>query len=83
MAVDRTRAEVADIISAFVRGDGSAWAWDDFISVRINDPALEAIRAQCAGLPDDYPPSVASHYCGEAGVAILRSLAEYLRRAVV
>jgi hypothetical protein len=28
MTVERTRAETADIISTFLRGDGSAWAWE-------------------------------------------------------
>lgn len=59
MAVERTKVEVAEIIAAFLRGDGPAWAWDDFISVRIKDPSLDAVRVQCAALPDDYPPSVA------------------------
>jgi len=83
MAVERTQTEVAEIISTFLRGGGPAWAWDDFISIRIKDPSLDAVRAQCAALPDDYPPSLSGHYCGEAGMAVLRSLAERLRRAVV
>jgi hypothetical protein len=83
MAVERTRTDVAEIISTFLRGDGSPWAWDDFTSVQIKDPSLDVVRAQCAALPDDYPPSVSGHYCGEAGMAVLRSLVERLRREVV
>jgi hypothetical protein len=83
MAVVRTRVEVAEIISSFLHGSGSAWAWDDFISVRIEDLALDAIRVQCAELPGQHPPTVAGHYCGAAGMEVLRSLAEQLRRAVV
>ena len=82
MAVERTRAEMAEIISAFVRGDGSAWAWDDFISMRITNASLDAIRGQCAALPETHPPSVSGRYCSDAGMAVLRSLAEHLRRAV-
>jgi hypothetical protein len=82
MAVERTRAEVAEIIATFLSGGGGAWDWDDFISIRIKDPSLDAIRVQCAALRDDYPPSVPSHYCGDAGMTILRSLAEALRRGV-
>ncbi len=82
MAAERSKAEVAEIIAAFLRGDGPVWAWDDFISVRITDPSLDAVRVQCAGLPDDYPPSVSGHYCGDAGLTILRSLEERLRRGV-
>jgi len=83
MAVERTKAEVAEIISTFVRGTGSPWAWDDFISLRLSDPTLEAIRLECANLPAQYPPMAAGHYCDAAGMDRLRSLAEQLRRAVV
>ena len=82
MAVERTRAEMADIISTFLRGE-CAWVWDDFISVRIKDPSLDAVRAQCAALPQTHPPSIPGRYCNEVGMAVLRSLAESLRRAVV
>lgn len=83
MAVERTNAEVADIISTFVRGGRSAWVWDDFISLRISDATLEAIRLECADLPAQYPPTAAGHYCDAAGTDRLRSLAEQLRRSVV
>ncbi|MCU1285291.1 MAG: hypothetical protein JWO13_1641 [Acidobacteriales bacterium] len=44
--VKRSRSEVrAFIESALVIGGGSAW--DDFVSIRISDPALESIRLQC------------------------------------
>lgn len=83
MAVDSTRAEVAEIISAFLYESESAWACYDFISIRINDLALDAIRAQCAALPRDHPPSVPGHYCSEAGMEVLPSLAGQLRRVIV
>jgi hypothetical protein len=79
MAVERTKTEVAEIISAFLSGDGFEWSWDDFISVRIKDSSLEAIRAQCATLPDEYPSSVPGQYCGEDGIAVLRSFVKHLR----
>lgn len=44
MSVLRTRADVANIIDAFVSGAGTPWDWDDFCSVRIADPELDAIR---------------------------------------
>ena len=83
MAMVRTGAEVAEIISTFLLGGGSAWAWDDFISLRISDPTLEAIRLECAALPAQYPPAASGHFCGDVGMDRLRSLAEKLRCAVV
>ena len=48
MAVHRTPHEVANIIEKFLDGTGGDWEWDDFTSLRIKDPALEAIRIKCA-----------------------------------
>jgi hypothetical protein len=43
---DREPAEVAQFISNFLNGTGGEWDWDDFTSVPITNPALEAIRAE-------------------------------------
>jgi hypothetical protein len=43
---DREPAEVAQFISNFLSGTGGEWDWDDFTSVPITNPALEAIRAE-------------------------------------
>jgi hypothetical protein len=40
MAMKRTKAEMADIVTAFFRGDGAVWARDDFVSVRVDDRTL-------------------------------------------
>ena len=83
MAVERTKNEVAEIISDFLQGNGGKWDWDDFISVHIKDKSLEAIRAQCAALPEDYPPLESGKYCGDDGIAILQSFIERLCRTIV
>lgn len=43
---ERTPAEVAGYIYDFIEGIGGDWDWDDFTSVPIADPQLEAIRAE-------------------------------------
>lgn len=62
---DRTRDEVASYLRNFVDGGGGQWDWDDFISIPIEDPALEGIRMRAASL--DLPPT-------EEGMAVLRGL---------
>jgi hypothetical protein len=73
-----TREEVADIIEAFLNGTGGRWDWDDFCSIRIKDPDLDAIRRRCADLheEDPYP----AQYCGPAGVEIVRGFVAALRK---
>jgi hypothetical protein len=42
--IDRSPEEVAGFIRDFIEDSGGEWDWDDFISVSIKDPRLEAIR---------------------------------------
>jgi hypothetical protein len=62
---DRTPAEVAGYLYDFIGGTGGQWDWDDFTSIPITDPKLEAIRleAELVQLPVD-----------EAGLMKLREL---------
>lgn len=63
MAVHYTKAEVADIIEAFLDGTRGRWDWDDFTSLRIADPEpegfaevrrmVERLRADASGEPAD------------------------------
>ena len=52
---DRPPEEVALYIREFLDGSGGDWDWDDFTSVPISDPWLDAIRdeADMVGLPVD------------------------------
>jgi hypothetical protein len=77
MAVDRTRAEVADYIEAFLSGSGARWDWDDFCSIRIADPELDAIRVRCVDLRDEDP--CPNQYCGAAGLEVMRGFVRSLR----
>jgi hypothetical protein len=78
MAVRRTRQEVAEIIETFLDGPGSAWDWDGFCSVRIEDAELDAVRLRCVNLHDDDPHPF--QYCGPAGIKELRALVLSLRK---
>ncbi|PYK29532.1 MAG: hypothetical protein DME57_10020 [Verrucomicrobia bacterium] len=79
----RTPEEVANTIESFVNGAGDQWAWDGFISIRIDDPELEAIRKKCVAIRDEFPPSDPRAYCSEAGLDAMRQIVEELRGASV
>lgn len=81
--VVRTRSEVADMIQAFIDGSSNDYAWDDFVcGGRIADPALEAIRARCAVLDEEFPATQPGHYCSESGVQVMRGYVQELRSSV-
>jgi hypothetical protein len=64
---DRTAEEVAGFLRDFINHTGGAWDWDDFTSVPITAPELEALRAEACEieLPID-----------EVGLGKLRELLE-------
>lgn len=45
---DLTAREVENCLRDFLNGRGGAWDWDDFTSIPITDPTLDAIREQAA-----------------------------------
>ncbi|MDO8423156.1 MAG: hypothetical protein Q7S99_13450 [Parvibaculum sp.] len=49
----RTPQEVVGYVRDFIEGTGGEWDWDDFTSISIEDPRLEAIRmdAEMVHLP--------------------------------
>jgi hypothetical protein len=46
----RTAENVMEEIRKFLTGRGGAHDWDDFLSIPIHDPTLNAIRMECAEL---------------------------------
>ena len=74
----RTPEEVANTIEGFVSGTGDQWAWDDFISIRLSDPALEAVRQKCVAIRDEFPPSDPRAYCSDDGLAAMRQIVQEL-----
>jgi hypothetical protein len=78
MSIQRTPNEVAQYIENFLTGKGGAWDWDDFTSVPITNPNLEAIRIKCGEVSFTHP-STQGHWCNQAGLEILRDLAAKLR----
>jgi hypothetical protein len=71
--------DLADLIERFLRGTGSDWEWDDFISVRQRDQQCERIRERCAILPSEFPSPDPRRYCNDEGLAVLKSIADELR----
>lgn len=87
MAARLTKAEVANIIEHFVDGTGGGWDWDDFTSVRIEDPELDAIRQRCCDLQAPTVPAnviglrspKVNTYCGPEGFDEMRRMVTVLR----
>jgi len=77
--VTTTAEEVAEAIETFLEGRGSSHDWDDFISIPIADPALEAIRLRCGGLPEEFPSRDNHQYCSLEGEQVLRTYVAQLR----
>jgi hypothetical protein len=77
--VDRTRSEAANILEAFIENRGGRRDWDNFISVAISNPELEAIRRRCSGLSSEFPPDRPNYYCGPGGLEVMRILVAQLR----
>ena len=77
----RTKEEVISEIEKFLMDEGGAYDWDDFLSVPIkNDRELDAIRIECDGLRDKYPPrSNCRQFCSDEGMRRLQELLSGLR----
>jgi hypothetical protein len=75
----RAPEEVANTIESFVNGTADQWAWDGFISIRLDDPRLEAIRQKCVAIREEFPPSDPRAYCSDAGLAAMRQIVQDLR----
>lgn len=74
---EQQRAYVIQTIRDFLHGTGSAWDWDDFISVPIGYPELDAVRGYCLSLPSDYPPTERTAWCNPDGLReLMRKLEE-------
>ncbi len=68
----RSAEEVAGYIRDFTRDSGGEWDWDDFISVRIEDPELEALRDELEALRDE--ASMVKLPVTESGIEELKRL---------
>jgi hypothetical protein len=75
----RSRTEVAAILQEVVDGTCDEIAWNSFIRYRIQDEALDEIRARCASL-EDYPTQASGRLLSEAGEDVLRGIIKELER---
>ena len=46
--IERSPSEVAAYLRDFIDGTGGDWDWDDFTSIPIANPSLEAIRREAS-----------------------------------
>jgi hypothetical protein len=74
------KREIADLIERFLDGDASPREWDDFESVRLEDPELDAIRVECAEVRRNHPAERSDRFCSEEGASVLRAIAGRIRR---
>jgi hypothetical protein len=78
-----TAKDVRSILGRFLDGTAEPYEFDDFVSLSIEDPRLDAIRERCAGLSSEFPPEVRGHYCGEGGVEVMRRFMKELENEEV
>jgi hypothetical protein len=71
----RTPAEVAGFLRDFIDGTGGDWDWDDFTSVRLANPELDAIRQEADMVALPVTPE------GERQLKVLLARAEVLKTA--
>jgi hypothetical protein len=76
-----SRLQAGAVLESFADGTAGPWDWDDFVSVPIGDPRLDAIRLRCSSLEEEFPPERPGQCCGEGGLLVLRQLAAELRRS--
>ena len=80
LTVERTPAEVADMVEAFINGEGDDWDWDDLISVPIRNAELEKIVRECAAVHERFAPREPGHYTNDEGTEFLRRKVTELRK---
>ncbi|HXB57664.1 MAG TPA: hypothetical protein VN461_23085 [Vicinamibacteria bacterium] len=74
-----TASQVADTLEGFVDGTAGPYDWDDFLSLPLQDPRLEAIRLRCLSLDEEFPPRLPGEFCSEEGAEVIREYVRELR----
>lgn len=74
-----TKQEVAELIEGFLNGTCGEWDWDDFISLKHEDPEIEEISVRCSKIANEFPSLQEKHYCSQEGETALKQLAQSLR----
>jgi hypothetical protein len=82
MASKLSRSDAANIIDRFLAGQGDAYEWDDFTSVRhYHDAEVRDAARRCCEVRDLYPPPAGTRaYCNAEGVEVLRAISLKLRQ---
>jgi hypothetical protein len=80
MKIHLNRIEVMKAIEDFLNHQDGEWDWDDFISIPLDDPELEAVRMECLHLPDKFPPALKNEFCNKKGIERLAEIFQGLRQ---
>lgn len=73
--------QILDYIDHFL-DDPRANDWDEFLSIPLESPELEAIRLRVTLLPEIFPVEKGSGFCGPEGIEELRQTASALRASI-
>jgi len=61
------RAKVSDLLRRFVSGQVEEYEFDDFLSIPVDDPEIEAARLEIVEIPTRYPPEFAGEFTSALG----------------
>src|SRR5260221_1175438 len=73
--------EIRDELQRIIDGK-DPYAWDDFTSVPLKDPRLEAIRVRVANLDQEFPSKIKGELYASGGSDIIRGYIQELEKAI-
>ena len=74
--------QILDYIDHFLEDPRAANNWDEFLSIPLESPQLEAIRLRVTLLPEIFPAGKGEGFCGPEGMEELRQTANTLRASI-
>lgn len=75
-----TYLDVANVLENFIEGRDGKWDWDDYLSATtFDDPYVQQVQMRMALLDTEFPAEQKGHYCGPAGIEVIRHYVEELR----
>ena len=73
------KQECAKLIDSFLDGSCGDYDWDDFISIRSDDPEIQLIKDYCADSSFLYPSDKPGYWCNDRGTQKLARLSSLIK----